>query len=64
MFSTTKRLLIQEFIDSSDETLKSNSLDDLHIETLQEFLQNPENDLEVCLFVSNARQSFANLFIF
>lgn len=48
MFSTTKRLLIQEFIDSTSDILKGNSLDDLHIETLQEFLQNPENDLEVC----------------
>ena len=48
MFSTTKRLLIQEFIDSPDDVLKANSLDDLHVETLQEFLQNPENDIMVC----------------
>lgn len=47
MISTTKRLLINEWLSSDDDTLRKLSLDDAIIETVLEFLDNPENDIEV-----------------
>lgn len=50
MISTTKRLLINELISTSDEKLKELSLDDPIIESIFEFLEHADNDIEVCLF--------------
>jgi len=47
MISTTKRLLINEWITSSHDTLRAMSFDDTIIETVFEFLDNPESDIEV-----------------
>ena len=47
MITTTKRLLINEWITSSADTLRELSFDDTIVESIFEFLDNPEKDLEV-----------------
>lgn len=47
MISTTKRLLINEWITSTDDALREMSFNDTATETIFEFLDNPETDLEV-----------------
>lgn len=47
MISTTKRLLINEWITSTDDALREMSFNDSAVETIFEFLDNPETDLEV-----------------
>ncbi|KAJ6216873.1 hypothetical protein RDWZM_008030 [Blomia tropicalis] len=52
MISTTKRLLINEWLSSDDDTLRKLSLDDAIIETVLEFLDNPENDIELMKLIT------------
>ena len=51
MISTTKRLLINEWLSSNDETLSEMSLDDSIIETVFQFLDSIESDIEVIICV-------------
>lgn len=47
MISTTKRLLINELLATGHEKLKDLSLDDPIVESMFEFLENADNDIEV-----------------
>lgn len=47
MISTTKRLLINEWITSTDDSLREMSFGDSAVETIFEFLDNPDTDLEL-----------------
>ena len=64
MISTTKRLLINEWITSSEDSLRELSFDDTIVETIFEFLDNPDSDLEVCVLLCFIWIYFDFIFLF